>query len=235
MRVRSQFWSSAWYCLLIEAAALLIWWPRSNMVVALLEESKPGVIKAVIFMVVLINAFLATRLGAGEFDDLPATKRAPVGFRAWLVSSRDGRALCYSCGFVVASLPIVAIAVSISEINVAGVGLVLLLAVVQALFYIALGGVAGHIGGGDLRLTRYISFAFFLTAFALTSTHTLTSTWSLIAVIGAERSALISSVWIGDVGAFVCLHVAGALLINWCLTWLRWRRERAPEEEVSAV
>jgi hypothetical protein len=141
--------------LLLQAVALLLWWPKSGVTQMLESQHGPHTLSAVVMAVGVTMAYFALRAGAEEIV-LPGQH----GLRDWALASPLGLGrilrgylaghLVHSLHLLALSSPLLLMAFTVSGGEWVGLGWCMAAALVQALFYRLCGAIA-HLTIGQHR------------------------------------------------------------------------------------
>lgn len=147
--------------LALQAAALLIWWPKSGLTQALEAQHGPNSLAVVVITVGLTLAYFALRAGAEEFL-LPGqhglrdwARATPLGLGRILHGYVLGQ-IVHSLHLLALSSPLLLMAFTISGGEWVALGWCLMAALVQALFYRLCGAIT-HLAIGQHRIESHVT------------------------------------------------------------------------------
>lgn len=212
-------------CLLIQAAALALWWPKSSLIEALVREQGPEPLLATMVALGLTTAYYSLRAGAEEF--LLAGQQS---LREWTLSTPlsigrivGGSLLGHAVQtmlLLLFSLPLLAIAYSHGGSAWTPVGQILATVVVQAMLFYLIGATLylriGHHG----RITYLVIRLVLAGTYVLTALYVPILSHLLIAVdaLGSARFSVSFGVTFAPYQGFLGVH---AVLIA-ALTAVLW-------------
>jgi len=149
------------WLLLVQAAVLLVWWPKSGVAQMLASEHGPNTLAAVVMAVGVCLAYFALRAGAEEVV-LPGQH----GLRDWALATPLGLGrivrgyllgqLVHSLLLLALSSPLLLMAFTVSGGEYSALGWCLAAALVQAMFYRLCGAIT-HLTIGQYRTESFFT------------------------------------------------------------------------------
>lgn len=139
-------------CLLLQAAVLMLWWPKRTLSEALLKENPPDSLLAIVIAVGFTCAYYALRIGAEEVllkGQQPLVHWAgatALSLPRILLGYLGGRGLQISHALLLSS-PLVLAAYSVGGGSWPALGWCMVAVLVQAVFYLLLGAVVCTLAG----------------------------------------------------------------------------------------
>lgn len=195
-------------CLVLQAAALVIWWPKSSLTDALATEQGPQPLLAVIVALGLTTAYYSMRAGAEEFL-LPGQQ----SLREWVISTplTIGRILrgsvlgqlLHTFWLLTFSLPLICVAFAVSGGEWEALALSLGTVVAQAMVFWLLGAVIYLRMGQHGDATFFTIRALLAVVYALTAWRVPAASHVMVSIdnLGTGTYA------VGDVAALPVLRV----------------------------
>ncbi len=230
-------------CLALQAAALVLWWPKHSLGHALSSEQGPQPLLAVIAVLGLTTAYYSLRAGAEEIL-LPGQQ----SLREWALGTRlpIGRILggsllghlMQTLFLITLSLPLIAIAYTVGGGRGDALALAMCTVLIQALFFWVAGAVL-YLGIGERAQLAFIAgrallcAGYVLTAWRLAGASHLMVSIELLGTGGYRIDAVAG---IAGYHQFLLLHTALIVLLGIVLylQLRRFRRRSTPARSPGA-
>jgi hypothetical protein len=228
--------------MLLQAAVLLLWWPKSDVAQMLESEYSPRTLAAVVMAIGLTAAYHALRAGAEEIL-LPGER----GLRVWahetalhparIVSGCVSGQLLHSAYLLLLSTPLMLMAFTVSGGEWPALAWCVAAIVVQALFYRLCGAIIGLTLEAHVSAKRYAVRALLLVVYVPTGllaplTSHLAITYRTLGEPAAVKPAAAA---MPDAAIFISIYAAAGVIAALVVHRLLWRARGGPNRPVDAA